>query len=311
MKAKTLLFSAIGSLCVWLGGLLTSYGHGVPDIVWQTNAHHNVRSVAFSGDGRHLASGAEDDTAIVWALSNRTAVVKVTTPAKVTSIDLSPTASFFVTGGDDGATRNWSAATGMRNCGSRPNDNIVWSVDISYQGSLLAVGKSNGRIDVAPTPCMPGGLSLSGHAGDILEVTFSRAGTQLASASSGGSAVIWRVSDGSILHTLTGHSYFPPEEYEDETVINPVYSVDFSPDDTLLATSGADGTARLWQVADGTEVRVLDGGGIIGRDLYGSAVRFSADGKTLFTVTTGAIKFWRVADGQLLELSCNPTCSGW
>jgi hypothetical protein len=43
-------------------------------------------------------------------------------------------------------------------------------------------------------------------------------------------------------------------------------------------------------------VRVLRGVG----GFYNSAVRFSADGRTLFTVGDGTLKFWRVADGRLL-----------
>ena len=97
-----------------------------------------------------------------------------------------------------------------------------------------------------------------------------------------------------MLHNLTGHSLL--DTNEDDQVFNAVHSVDFSPDGTLLATSGADGTAQLWRVADGTRVRVLSGVG----NRYGSAVRFTADGKAVFTVGDGTIKLWRVTDGRLL-----------
>src|SRR6185295_11676140 len=58
-------------------------------------------------------------------------------------------------------------------------------------------------------------------------------------------------------------------------------------------TTSADGTARLWRVSDGTQVRVLDGGG-------GWAAKFSANGESVFTLNNGTIKFWWVADGRLL-----------
>lgn len=278
---------AFGFLCVF-----SKTEAATPDIVWQTNAHGENVSVAFSGDGLHLASGGEDHTAIVWALSNRTAVTVVTTPTEVKTIALPPTASFLVTGGDDGATRLWSLPTGAFQCGGRPNERLVWSVDVSPDGSMLAVGKSLGRIEVAQAACVPGGLSLSDQAGDIFSVTFSPDGTFLASAGSGGSAIIWRLSDSSMLHNLTGHSIL--ETNEDDVVINAVHSVDFSPDGSLLLTTGDDGTARLWRVSDGQQVRVLQGGG-------GTAGKFSADGKTLFTLENSAIRFWRVADGRLLS----------
>jgi len=68
-----------------------------------------------------------------------------------------------------------------------------------------------------------------------------------------------------------------------------VNSVDFCPDGTQLATASADGTARLWRVSDGTEVRVLEGGG--GR------AKFSADGRLLISLSDGTFRIWQVTAG--------------
>jgi WD40 repeat protein len=46
---------------------------------------------------------------------------------------------------------------------------------------------------------------------------------------------LWRVSDGALLRTLTGGSEH-------------VYAVAFSPDGTLLATSGESNLVTLWRV---------------------------------------------------------------
>lgn len=59
-----------------------------------------------------------------------------------------------------------------------------------------------------------------------------------------------------------------------------VYAVAFSPDGHLLATTGADRTARLWQVPSGDPVRTLSG-----HASWLSAVAFSPDGRLLATAT--------------------------
>lgn len=151
------------------------------------------------------------------------------------------------------------------------------------------MGKSNGDIDLTGPV---GAFQLDGHSSDVFSVAFSSDNSLLASASDDGTAIIWRVTDGALLHILTGHSFISTNE--DETVYNAVWSVDFSPDGTLLATIGDDGTTQLWRVSDGTRLRTLPSG-------PGYFVRFSANGQWLYTMVGGDIKFWRVSDGVLLD----------
>ena len=66
-------------------------------------------------------------------------------------------------------------------------------------------------------------------------VAFSPDGATLASGSWDETVRLWRVSDGSLLRTLEGHT-------------GPVWSVAFSPDGATLASGSDDGTVRLWGV---------------------------------------------------------------
>ncbi|MCP4683919.1 MAG: hypothetical protein GY867_00590 [bacterium] len=60
-----------------------------------------------------------------------------------------------------------------------------------------------------------------------------------------GTVKLWRVSDGTLLHSLEGHT-------------SAVSSVAFSPDGTVLASTGLDGTIKLWRVSDGSLLRILE-----------------------------------------------------
>ena len=97
------------------------------------------------------------------------------------------------------------------------------------------------------------------------------------------------VATGREVHTLEGHTHL-------------VYSVAFSPDGRLLASGscgrfrlgkGCDqGEIKLWEVATGREVRILEGH----TDLVNS-VAFSPDGKLLASGSDdGTIKLWNISD---------------
>ncbi len=70
-----------------------------------------------------------------------------------------------------------------------------------------------------------------------------------------------------------------------------VYCVAFRPDGTMLASGGVDKTVRLWNTADGKEVKVLSGHP---DDVY--SVCFSPDGKKLASI----------GYGEIVDLSTHP-----
>jgi WD40 repeat protein len=127
---------------------------------------------------------------------------------------------------------------------------------------------------------------LVGHSGEVLDVSWSHAGDQLASAGADGLVRLWQAASGVELRALTGH-------------LGPVSQVAWSPDDRLLATADQVGAVRVWDVASGTEQVVLAGHS--GRV---RSIAWSPDGTRLASASDDhTARIWEVNSGhQLAEL---------
>src|SRR5258706_535613 len=81
-------------------------------------------------------------------------------------------------------------------------------------------------------------LTLKGHSGLVLGVTFSPDGKRLASGGQDQTVKIWDTTTGQMALSLPGHT-------------NMVWSVAFSPDGKHLASGSVDRTAKIWRTATG------------------------------------------------------------
>ncbi|MGV9601333.1 protein kinase domain-containing protein [Streptosporangium sandarakinum] len=235
-----------------------------------SNHHAEVYSVAFSSDGKTLATGSRDRTARLWDVNSSIPTDSPLTghTKGVNSVAFSPDSKTLATGSGDKTARLWDAAT--RTPIGRPltgHTKGVSSVAFSPDGKILATGSGDktARLWDAATRA-PIGRPLTGHTDEVLSVAFSPDGKTLATGSEDGTARLWNVNSSiQIGRPLTGHT-------------KGVTSVAFSPDGKTLATGSEDGTTRLWNVATRAP---------IDRPLiaYGQvfSVAFSPDGKTLAT----------------------------
>jgi WD40 repeat protein len=126
--------------------------------------------------------------------------------------------------------------------------------------------------------------------GVISEVTYSPDGKLLAVATSIG---IYLYD----ANTLDEVDYISSSSW--------VSSVAFSPDGGLLASGSGDGTVNLWRVADGIELRTLEGHTDEVR-----SVAFSPDGGMLASGSYDTtVRLWRVSDGsKVLTLEGHTNC---
>ncbi|RPI99474.1 MAG: hypothetical protein EHM39_06455, partial [Chloroflexi bacterium] len=116
-----------------------------------------------------------------------------------------------------------------------------------------------------------------GHSGKVAGLSFSPAGSYIASASLDGTARLWDINTGIEHMILVGHT-------------DRVVSVDFSGDGAYVVSGSWDGTARVWNIDSGAEVARFEHGAEV------NAVAFSPGG-TLVTSggENGRVIVWRLS----------------
>src|SRR5215470_8937320 len=157
-----------------------------------------VNSVAFSADGKTLATGSADHTVRLWDVATRRQIGKPLTGRTnaVYSMAFSPDGNTLATGSNDHTVRLWDVAT-RRQIGKplTGHSDAVNSVAFSPDGKTLATGSADYTVrlwDVATRRQI--GRPLTGHTDAVNSVAFSPDGKTLATGSLDDTVRLWDVA---------------------------------------------------------------------------------------------------------------------
>jgi WD40 repeat protein len=268
-----------------------------------------IYHLAFSPDGKLLATAGFDNVVKLWEWpSGKEVRTLAGHTGPVYCVAFHPGGALLASGSLDKTIRLWNVADGKLIREIKGHTDIVDSIAFNKDGKLLASGSSDKTVRIWNPDDGKEVKNLGPQSGTVYTVAFSPDGKWLASAghsepaapattppkapaakpaepgasATGDGIKLWDTTNWKESKTLKGHD-------------GSVTGIIFTPDSTNLLSIGMmDRTVRVWNVADGKELKKM---GPTPDDLYGIAL--SRDGKALATCGYGGhLIVWNLAESK-------------
>ena len=251
-----------------------------------------VECLAFSPDGKILATGSLDKTVRFWqSWDGYPLRVLEAHTASVTDLSFSPDGAVLASSSIDGTVQISAVADGTTLVSLDGQTGGVESVVFSSRGDILAAGSADGTLQLwqvdedttLTTASITSYRVLEEYTPPIECVAFSPGGESLAAGSAYGLVQLRQTYDGTLSCSMNAQGQ--------------VADLSFSPNGEVLATATRQKGIQFWQVRHGKQL-----GHVRERTAPVRHVEFSSDGSMLIAASqSGTILIW-----YLDENECHP-----
>ena len=252
-----------------------------------SDLRHTV-SLAFSPDGKWLATGDANGTISLWdaATWKRKEVLR-RHRGIVRTLAFSPDSQRLASGADDRLLCQWDLPSGRLASVLTGHDGSVNIAAYSPNGEWLASGGGEGAVRIWSVRADELAVLLTGHRSLVVQMHWNAHSTELATATYD-EARIWGVLPGGGHGVLRDHR-------------SSVYAAAYSPCGRWFASGGWDGRVRVWDAASGS-VRA-----VFAAPPWVASLAFSPDGNTLVArVFNSELYVWNVPQRRLLAKLSHP-----
>jgi WD40 repeat protein len=247
-----------------------------------------VTAVAYSPNGRWLASAGYYSPVVIWDMTLRQIdTILEKSPATTLSLAFSPDGANLAAADIDGTVRIWNTGSWSLAKIVQAHSLGVRSLAFSPDGNLLATVGGDQTVRLWQTATWHPRSVLQLHDDTVRYVAFSPDGHKVAVACRGGTVRIWDVE-------AEGSNFAIEPDLADTGKAGNTTCLAFSPDGRTLVFPRVSEALALWDPATGRRLASLTEP----RSLVLS-LSFSPDGRTLAAGTVaGVIELWDIAIGQ-------------
>jgi len=287
-----------------------------------------LNQLVIAENGSYAAILTRDAAVLVWDLTtNRERAVLLGHRSPLLSAAISPDSSMIATSSVDGTIRLWDPGLPKRIVHQEISGSIR-ELAAARSAPMVALGLESGGLEVIALPDLQSRWTAPAHLENVLDIVWLHDDNSFISVSTDGKVREWRASDGvPVAQCSLEPRHLSAVEVRADgalvacgssdgqvTVLSRiggvlseldrwsahhgwVRSLAFSPDGSVLLSTGDDGRGVLWQVSPRHELAALDGhSGIVHQGVFsphaGEITTAGADGK---------LRVWDVATRSLIR----------